>query len=62
MNTTWAWRKSSRSATNGDCVEIGRSADTPLMAVRDSKSGDGGPILTFGRGEIAALLRAAARA
>jgi hypothetical protein len=56
MTYRWDWRKSSRSATSGECVEVGTSPDTPLVAVRDSKLGDGSPILTFTRGEIAAFV------
>lgn len=59
MTTTWAWRKSSRSATNGQCVEVGTSPDTPMIAMRDSKLGDNGPVLTFTRGEIAAFFHGA---
>jgi hypothetical protein len=55
MTYSWDWRKSSRSATHGECVEIGTSLDTPLIAVRDSKLGDNSPILTFTRREIAAF-------
>ncbi|MCT2278922.1 DUF397 domain-containing protein [Micromonospora chalcea] len=40
------WRKSTRSGTNGACVES-RHADQ-AVEVRDSKDA-GGPVLRFGR-------------
>jgi hypothetical protein len=39
------WRKSSRSAGNGACVEVAATLD--VVAVRDSKD-PSGPILQFG--------------
>ena len=56
MTYHWEWRKSSRSATSGACVEVGASVDTAVMAVRDSKLADDSPILMFSRGEFAAFL------
>ncbi|CCH35725.1 DUF397 domain-containing protein [Actinosynnema sp. NPDC047251] len=47
MTTTWSWRKSTRSATNGQCVEIGTRADETTVGVRDSKLGDASAILLF---------------
>ena len=38
------WRKSSHSATNGECVEVGGA-----VQVRDSQDPDG-PVLTFSPG------------
>jgi hypothetical protein len=43
--STIAWRKSSYSASNGDCVEIGWPAPAGV-AVRDSKQ-TAGPTLAF---------------
>lgn len=43
-----AWRRSSTSAGNGDCVEVAFVDDA--IAVRDSKHPDG-PILLFTQGE-----------
>jgi hypothetical protein len=42
-----AWRKSSRSADAGNCVEVAERPDAVL--VRDSKLGDGSPVLEFAR-------------
>jgi hypothetical protein len=39
-----SWRKSTRSGTGGDCVEVAQ-ADA-VVAVRDSKD-PGGPVLVF---------------
>lgn len=39
------WVKSSKSSTNGSCVEISR--DGSNVKVRDSKLGDKSPTLTF---------------
>jgi Domain of unknown function (DUF397) len=50
-----AWRKSGRSAGNGgNCVEVAVVAG--FGVVRDSKNVDG-PVLAFGRHELAGLLR-----
>jgi hypothetical protein len=56
MTSTWTWRKSSRSAGSGACVEIGTSSDTRRTAVRDSKIGDDSPVLAFGPGGMRAFL------
>ena len=39
------WRKSSYSDNGGECVEVGRSADSAL--VRDTKAHGRGPVLRF---------------
>ncbi|NUT51187.1 MAG: DUF397 domain-containing protein [Saccharothrix sp.] len=40
------WRKSSRSSSQANCVEVARVAGR--VAVRDSKNPDG-PVLLFGK-------------
>jgi hypothetical protein len=50
MDKTITWRKSTRSGSESNCVELSGA----LEAVRDSKNADG-PVLT---GEIAALVAA----
>lgn len=39
-----SWRKSSRSAHNGNCVEV-RSAPGRRIGVRDSKNPEGSPVV-----------------
>ena len=36
------WRKASKSAVNGDCVEVGATAAGRAAGIRDSKSPEGG--------------------
>lgn len=43
------WRKSSRSGTNGNCVEVSLTSES--VSVRDTKDGGKGPSLTFTRSE-----------
>ncbi len=57
MALTENWKKSSRSGSGGDCVEL-RLAETPgRVEVRDSKDPDG-PTLTFPAGAVAELVSA----
>ncbi len=47
MTRTWTWRKSSRSAGNGACVEVARPAAS-VVGVRDSKAPQVGHLLVSG--------------
>jgi len=49
-----AWRKSSHSGANGDCVEVAASPN--IVAVRDSKRPDGA-ILVFSPAAVGNLCR-----
>ncbi|SHE44836.1 DUF397 domain-containing protein [Streptoalloteichus hindustanus] len=48
------WRKSSYSADNGTCVEVGRLSGA--VAARDSKD-PAGPVLMFGAGSWGSFVR-----
>jgi hypothetical protein len=54
-----AWRKSTRSGGNGQCVEV-RRGDDGTVQVRDSKDRTG-PVLTFTPAEWAAFIDGAQR-
>lgn len=49
-----AWKKSSHSTNDGECVELAHGVDR--LAARDSKN-PGGPVLTFPHESFRALLR-----
>lgn len=49
-----SWRKSTRSAQQGNCVEVGTGLDGHV-AVRDTKDRDGGALI-FTNAEWAAFL------
>ncbi|GAA4242571.1 hypothetical protein GCM10022254_76120 [Actinomadura meridiana] len=51
------WRKSSHSAANSDCVEVGRSIQGAI-GVRDTKQGDAGAVLHFSPCEWATFIQA----
>ena len=51
------WHKSSYSAPDGECIEVGRSTQGDV-GMRDTKQGGDGPVLSFTRSEWAALMQA----
>ncbi|MFG1924559.1 DUF397 domain-containing protein [Cryptosporangium sp. NPDC048952] len=48
------WRKSARSGTNGNCVEVGTGVGA--IGVRDTKDRGHGPVLAFSRPSWQAFL------
>ena len=52
------WRKSGRSSPSGNCVELSELADSPAIAVRNSRDPQG-PALVYTRAEIAAFVQGA---
>jgi Domain of unknown function (DUF397) len=52
-----AWKKSSYSAANGDCIEVATTRDE-IIAVRDSKDPKG-PVLSFAKESWASFVAAA---
>jgi hypothetical protein len=52
------WHKSSRSSSQGNCVEVADNLDG-IVAVRDTKDNGNGPILTFTPSEWAAFITGA---
>lgn len=53
-----AWRTSSRSANNGQCVEV--AASGPRIAIRDTKQHGAGPILSASPSDWAGFIAAVA--
>lgn len=50
-NEPISWRKGSRCAANGTCVEIAALTASRAIAARDAKHGDASPVLLFSTGE-----------
>lgn len=56
-DTSSTWRKSSYSASSGNCVEVARTASA--VSVRDSKQAGPGPVLGFSHATWRAFITAA---
>lgn len=56
MTPNDTWRKSSYSGANNECVEL--AVGTGWTAVRDSKLGESGPVLSFGADSFTAFVDA----
>jgi Domain of unknown function (DUF397) len=50
------WKKSLKSSNNGSCVEVNVAAGLDAVQVRDTKLGEGSPVLTFTHKEWDAFL------
>ncbi|KAB2351787.1 DUF397 domain-containing protein [Actinomadura rudentiformis] len=50
-NDPISWRKGSRCAANGTCVEIAGAYAPGTIAARDAKHGEASPVLLFSPGE-----------
>ena len=50
-NDPISWRKGSRCAANGTCVEIAALPASRAIAARDAKHGEASPVLLFSTGE-----------
>ncbi|HTU74724.1 MAG TPA: DUF397 domain-containing protein [Trebonia sp.] len=50
-----AWRKSSHSGNEGNCVEVGHVPG--LVAVRDTKDNGNGPVLRVNRADWTRLVK-----
>ena len=57
----WTWRKSSRSGDNGGECVFAAVMGSSTVGVRDSKLGQGGPVIRMTRDDWASLAQAVSR-